>query len=165
MKHTIWAITIALAAACTGAWAAYPDKPIRIIVPWPSGGAGDTAARIVADGLSQRLGQAVVVDNKPGANGIIGTQAALNAAPDGYTLYMGNGDTNVLNPQTYRKLPYDASRPFEPVAFIGRVPGVLVSRTGLGAGTGEELIRIAKARPGSITFASWASEAPFTLRY
>jgi tripartite-type tricarboxylate transporter receptor subunit TctC len=132
----------------------YPLRPIKIIVPWPAGGAGDTASRIIADKLTQRLGQPVLTENKPGGTGIIGAQFAAQSAADGYTLFMGNGDTNVLNPQIRKKIPYKAEQ-FEPVAFIGKIPGVLVSRAGFPAKNAVELIRYAKSNPGKVTFASW----------
>lgn len=146
---------LGLVVVCANAWADYPEKPLRIIVPFPAGGAGDAAARILTEGLGARLGQPVIVDNRPGANGIIGTQTAMNAAPDGYTLFLGHSDTQVLNPQTHKKLPYDLSKPMEPVAFISRFPGVLVSRPGLGASSGQELIKVAQAKPGKLTMGSW----------
>lgn len=147
--------TLLLITLWTAAWSAYPDKPVRIIVPFQAGGAGDAAARILAEGLGQRLQQNVTVENRPGANGIIGTQSAMNAAPDGYTLFMGHTDTQVLNPQIRKKLPYDARIAMEPVAFVSRMPGVLVGRPGLGASSGRELIGLAKAKPGQLTLGSW----------
>lgn len=147
--------TLLLITLSTSAWAAYPDKPVRIIVPFQAGGAGDAAARILAEGLSSRLHQRVIVENKPGANGIIGTQAAISAAPDGYTLFLGHTDTQVLNPQTHKKLPYDTRVSLEPVAFVSKFPGVLVARPGLGVSSGQDLIRLAKDKPGRITLGSW----------
>lgn len=154
-RKTLQLATLLLITLWTSAWSAYPDKPLRIIVPFPAGGAGDAAARILAEGLSSRLHQSVIVENKPGANGIIGTQAAMNAAPDGYTLFLGHTDTQVLNPQTRKKLPYDTRFSMEPVAFVSKMPGVLVARPGLGASSGQDLIRLAKEKPGRITLGSW----------
>lgn len=148
-------VSLLLVLPWTAAWSAYPDKPVRIIVPFQAGGAGDAAARILAEGLGSRLHQGVIVENKPGANGIIGTQAAMSAAPDGYTLFMGHTDTQVLNPKTHKKLPYDTRISMEPVAFVSKFPGVLVARPGLEASSGQDLIRLAKEKPGRITLGSW----------
>lgn len=155
MNRLIIAALAALLFACPTARADYPDRPVRIIVPFQAGGAGDAAARLLAEHLSEKLGQPFVVDNKPGANGLIGTGLASNSAPDGLTLFLGHTDTQVLNPKIYKKLPYDPSKPMEPVAFIGRVPGVLLARSGLGVKNGQELIRLAKSNPGKITIGSW----------
>lgn len=155
MKKLFLTALVTLFVACANVWAAYPEKPVRIIVPFPAGGIGDTTARILAEGLAVRLHQTVIVENKAGANGIVGTEYAMNAVPDGYTLFLGDSDTQVLNPQTHKRLPYDLSRTMEPIAFIARVPGVLVSRPGLGASSGLELIKLARAEGGKITMGSW----------
>lgn len=148
----------ALAAASLAAGAVaenYPDKPVRIVAPFQAGGAGDVAARALADALSKRLGQPVVVENKPGANGILGARLAATAAADGYTLLMGHTDVVVLNPLTHTKLPYDATGAFEPVAYVSRIAGVLIARPGAGVASGSDLIRAAKASPGKVSLASW----------
>lgn len=148
-------VALLLITGSASALSAFPDKPVRIIVPFQAGGAGDAAARILAEGLSSRLRQNVIVENRPGASGIIGTQAAMSAAPDGYTLLLAHTDTEVLNPQTHRKLPYSTRIPMEPVALISKLPGVLVARPGLGIASGQELIQRAKERPGQVTLGSW----------
>ena len=95
------------------------------------------------------------MDNRPGATGLVGTQAAATAPPDGFTLFLGHSDTVVLNPLLGKKLPYDASKKFEAVAFVSRVPGVLIARPGSGIESGETLISAAKARPGHVSLATW----------
>jgi tripartite-type tricarboxylate transporter receptor subunit TctC len=149
-----------LAALLPGAWlgsalAQFPERPVRIIVPFQVGGASDAAARALADALSKKTGQPFMVENRPGATGLLGTQAAASAMPDGYTLMMGHTDTLSLAPLLRRKLPYDASRAFEPVAFVGRVSGLLIARPGAGIDSGEALVRAAKQRPGRVSLASW----------
>jgi tripartite-type tricarboxylate transporter receptor subunit TctC len=150
-----------LPAAAFGGWTAralaqakYPDKPIRIIVPWSAGGGADAAARAAAAALAARLAQPVVVDNKPGASGVIGAAAAAASNADGYTLFLGNVDTNVLNPQL---LPQARYRPedFEAIVEIGRLPMALVVRKGLRIGNAADLTRVARASPGKLTYGTW----------
>ena len=147
-------LAIAFASALPGAWAqtGYPDRPIRMIVPWPAGGSVDVATRIVADRLSQSLGQQVVVDNKPGAGGNIGATAAAKAAPDGYTLLVATTPM-VINRSLYANLPFDAARDFAPVSLLVNLNYVLVVNPKL-AGSVGELVTQAKARPGQISYAS-----------
>jgi tripartite-type tricarboxylate transporter receptor subunit TctC len=135
------------------ALAAFPDKPIRIIVPFAPGGGTDAISRSLGIGLAQALGQPVIVDNKPGAGTIIGTDAVAKSAPDGYTLVMSTF-AHAVNPSLQPKLPYDTDRAFAPVALIGVSPNVLVVRTETPYKTVAELIAAAKARPGVLTFAS-----------
>ena len=147
-------LAIAFAGALPGAWAqaGYPNRPIRMIVPWPAGGSVDVATRIVADRLSQSLGQQVVVDNKPGAGGNIGATAAAKAAPDGYTLLVATTPM-VINKSLYANLPFDAARDFAPVSLLVNLNYVLVVNPKL-AGSVGELVTQAKARPGQISYAS-----------
>lgn len=156
MKRVAWALLAALMTLAPAASRAeYPERPVKIIVPFQAGGASDVAARAIADGLARRTGQPFVVENRAGATGLVGTQAAATAAPDGYTLLMGHVDTLVLNPLLRRKLPYDATKKFEPIAFISRVPGVLIARPGSGIDGGESLIAAAKARPNRVSLGTW----------
>lgn len=157
-KHLFTALLSALSlTTAIPAQAEYPEKSLRIIVPYPPGGAADSAARIIGDQLAQRLRQPVVVENRPGANGIIGAQAAASAQPDGYTLFMGSTDTLVLNPQLRPKLPYDPRKQFEPLLLISTTPGFLVARTGLNVKSGAELIVLSKQKPQQVSFASWGN--------
>lgn len=105
----------------------YPDRPIKIVVAWPPGGVTDVVARIVAEELSKALKESVVVENRPGANGIIGTQLVARSAPDGYTLQLVTADTHAINPSVYRNLPYNAERDFTPVALLVRSSMVLAA--------------------------------------
>ena len=130
------------------------ERRLRLLVPFAPGGAGDAAARALAENFSRGRVWKTVVENRPGATGIVGAQAAFRGPPDGSFLFLGHSDTIVLNPLTRKALPYDASR-FEPVAFVGRVPGVLLSRAASGIDSGFTLIKAARARPRQLTYASW----------
>lgn len=135
----------------------YPSKTIRLIVPFSAGGGTDFFARVVATKLTRVLGQQVVVDNRAGAGGIIGTELVAKAAPDGYTLLMGHTGTLAINPSLYAKIPYDPMRDFSPVSLVAISPLVLVTNPSLPAKNVKELIALAKRRPGEITFASGGS--------
>lgn len=155
---SLWARRSALAllgALALASRAEFPERPIKIVVPFQAGGAGDAAARILAEGMSKKLGQPVIVENKPGATGAIGTKAVALAAPDGHTLLLGHSDTLVLAPLTRKSLPYDPVRDFEPVAFVSTVPGVLIASRASGIASGAALIAAARARPGQVSLASW----------
>jgi tripartite-type tricarboxylate transporter receptor subunit TctC len=132
----------------------WPTRPIRLIVPFTPGGFTDIAARIVAAQLTPRLGQAVVVENRAGAAGIIGTEAAARSEPDGYTLVMGGVSTHAMNVTLYRRLPYDPQRDFAAVSGVANGPNILVVHPGLAARNLSELIAMARARPGAITYGS-----------
>ena len=138
-----------------GAWAqAYPAKPIRLVVPFPPGGATDILARAVAQKLTDAWGQPVVVDNRPGAGGNIGSELVAKAAPDGYTLEMGTVGTHAINASLYAKMPYDHVKDFAPVILVAGVPNVLVVNPSLPVNSVQELIAYAKANPGKLNFAS-----------
>lgn len=132
----------------------YPTKPIRLVVPYPAGGLTDTLARQVAEGLSKRLGQTVVVENKGGAGGIIGTDFVAKSAPDGYTLLMTISSTQAINPSLYRSIPFDPVKDFEPISVVATVPNVLVVNPAFPAKSMAELIAMAKAKPDYYRFAS-----------
>ena len=150
--------TSLLVAVGTNASAqSYPSKTIRLIVPFSAGGGTDFFARVVATKLTQVLGQQVVVDNRAGAGGIIGTDLVAKAAPDGYTLLMGHTGTLAINPSLYANIPYDPVRDFSPVSLVAISPLVLVTNPSLPVETVKELIALAKRRPGDITFASGGS--------
>lgn len=132
----------------------YPNRPLRLVIPYPPGGSTDLIGRAVANKLTEYLGQSVLVDNRPGANTIIGTEIASKATPDGYTLAFATMNSMVLNAASYKKLPYDPIKDFVPIALTGRFVMLLVVASGFPAQTTAELIAQAKAKPGQIPFAS-----------
>ena len=136
------------------AQAAYPNKPIRLIVPWPPGGGVDTAARIIAQPLSERLGQPIIVENKPGVAGNLGTASFTKEAPDGYAILMGSLSPNAVNPHLYSKLGFDPVKDFEFVALAYIVPSFLVVPANSPANSPKELVALAKASPGKLNFGS-----------
>src|SRR5262245_59687939 len=127
----------------------YPSRPVRIIVPFPAGQASDTIARLTGQSLSERLGQAFVIDNRTGAGGNIGTESVVRAAPDGYTLLLV-GVSNAMNATLYKKLNFDFAREIAPVASIGGAPYVMVVNPSVPAKTVPEFIAYAKANPSKI---------------
>lgn len=133
--------------------ASYPNRPIRLIVPYAAGGNGDIVGRIVADGLTARLGQQVVVDNRPGGASIIGTDLMAKAPPDGYTIAVVASTIAVL-PSLHDKLPYDTLKDLAPVSLVGQTPQVLVVTPGLGVTTLKEFVALVKAKPGSYNYGS-----------
>jgi tripartite-type tricarboxylate transporter receptor subunit TctC len=138
----------------------YPKGPVRVILPFPAGGGVDTAGRILAQALGESVGKPFVIENRGGANGNIGTQAAAKAAPDGYVLLF-TGAGFVTNPSLYKKVPYDPIKDFEPVSLMALGPNVLVVHPSLAVHSVKELIAAAKARPGEIGFAgSGAGSTP-----
>ncbi len=132
----------------------YPTRTIRMIVPWPPGGGVDTAARLISEPLSQRLGQAIVIDNRPGAAGNIGTAVAKGEKADGYTLLMGSLSPNAVNPHLYDNLGFEPIKDFAPVALVYTVPSFLVVPSTSPANTPQELVALAKAKPGALNFGS-----------
>jgi tripartite-type tricarboxylate transporter receptor subunit TctC len=157
-----WWASLAVAAGCAGiavaavAAGAYPVKPIRFIVPYPPGGGVDALARIVAPPLSQRLGQQVVVDNRGGAGGNIGTELASHAVPDGYTIVMGAAAL-AINVSLYRKLPFDPQRDFMPVSLLASTPNLVTVHPSFPVKSVADLLRIARSAPGTVNFASAGS--------
>jgi tripartite-type tricarboxylate transporter receptor subunit TctC len=132
----------------------YPDKPAKILVGFSAGGGTDVAARILALKMSEGLGQSVVVENRPGASGMIATEAVARAAPDGYTLMVGSQTTLAVAPVLYRKFAIDARKDFAPIAMVGVSPLVLVVHPSVPAHSVQELIALAQAKPGGINFGS-----------
>ena len=153
MTKTGLGAVLLMAAALTHAQS-FPVKPVRVITPFTAGSAIDTLARVVGQKLGDTWGQQVVIDNRIGANGIIGTEAAAKAPPDGYTVYLGNISTLAVNPHLYLKLPYDALRDFAPVTLAATIPVVLVVHPSLPVKSVRELIPLAKAHPGQLNYAS-----------
>jgi tripartite-type tricarboxylate transporter receptor subunit TctC len=144
-------VLIGLAATAIPACAeTYPSRPIRLVVPFAPGGPADFLARLVGQKLADELGQPVVIDNRPGANTIIGAQIVAKADPDGYTLLMAIDGTLVMNPFLYSKLSYDPFKDFAPITLIARVPSVIEARLDVPANTVPELIELAKAKPGAL---------------
>jgi tripartite-type tricarboxylate transporter receptor subunit TctC len=158
VKRTVQiALTLCLAFAALGgahAQANYPTKPIRFIVPFPPGGGTDILARLLANKLTETRGWQIVVDNRGGAGGNIGLQAAAQAAPDGYTMVMGQTSNLAINPSLYRKLPYDPIRDFVPVSLLSASPIVLVVSAKSPFKTLGDFVSAAKAKPGQLTFGS-----------
>nr|WP_255528938.1 tripartite tricarboxylate transporter substrate binding protein [Roseomonas rosulenta] len=134
---------------------AFPDQPVRIVVPWNAGGATDVISRALATAMAPLLGQPVLVDNRPGANGAVGAQFVASARPDGHTLFVASAETHSVNPLVYSRLAYDPAAGFEPITVFASGPFALVVRSGLGADTLEAFISLARSRPGQLTYASW----------
>ncbi len=145
----------ALASAGTVAMAqAYPNKPIKAIVPFAAGSATDQIGRAFAAKVSETLGQPVVIENKPGVNGMLGADAAAKSAPDGYTILIGTNSTNAALKSLMKKLPYDQDTAFAPVAYMGSVPLIIAVNNDVPAKTLKEFVDLAKSKPGNVTFAS-----------
>ena len=155
MKHVAnkW-LAVALASMAISAYAQYPNKPIKMVVPFLAGGTTDILARAMAAELQKAFGQAVVVENKAGAGGNIGADFVAKSAPDGYTLLMGTVGTHGINVSLYPKMPYDAVKDFAPVSLVAAVPNVLVAAPSFPVNSVKELIDAAKKDPNKITFAS-----------
>ncbi|WP_425064934.1 Bug family tripartite tricarboxylate transporter substrate binding protein [Reyranella sp.] len=158
MRH-IWigrliAAGLALSAALAANAQSFPQQPVTMIVPFPPGGGTDTGSRLLAQKLSEKWGQQVIVDNKPGAAGIVGLEIASKAKPDGYTIVMGNIGTQSINPSLYKKLPYNADTAFTPITLVAELPLVLVVNPSTAAKSTAELIAAAKAKPGDFTYST-----------
>jgi tripartite-type tricarboxylate transporter receptor subunit TctC len=159
MKIRTWLTLAAAALAVSAAGAAaaqgsYPDRPIRLIVPFPPGGTSDVVGRIFAEALGRQIGQTVVVENRGGAGGTVGTRAVASAPPDGYTLLLGTSSTNGTNSAVYKSLPYDAVKDFTPVTQIIRVPGVIVVNKDFPAKDYASFVALIKGAPGKYSYAS-----------
>jgi tripartite-type tricarboxylate transporter receptor subunit TctC len=160
---TVFASMVRVAAACVSivlsattavAQQPYPSKPIRLIVPFPPGGSIDPVARMIGPKLTETWGQPVIVENRPGANGAIGTEVLAKAAPDGYTLVLLGGGTHVINALMVKNLPYDSVKDFAPVATVQRSDYVLVVHPSMPVSNLKQFIALAKARPGQVSYAS-----------
>jgi len=147
-------VSIHGAYAQSNSTSAYPIRPIRAVVPLAPGGGTDTVGRLVMSKLSEFLGQQIVVDNRGGGGGTVGTDLVAKAAPDGYTILMGSITTNAVNPVLYKKLPYDHIRDFAAISMIGTVPNALVVHTSVAAKNMKEFIALAKASPGKVAYGS-----------
>jgi tripartite-type tricarboxylate transporter receptor subunit TctC len=133
---------------------AYPTKPVRLMVPFPPGGSTDIVARVVSQRLGERLGQPIVIENRGGAGGTIGTGVVAKAAPDGYTLTVGSTSTHVVAPSVYQKLDYDPLKDFAPISLIAVTPYLLVVNPAVPARSLKEFIELARSRPGQLNYAS-----------
>ncbi len=147
-RHFIQGAMLALAAGTAGAQTAWPQRPIRLIVPFPPGGGPDTTSRLIAEKLTTLAGWTIVVENRAGAAGGIGLDALAKSAPDGYTIGMGQASNLAINPALYAKLPYDPLKDFAPIVEIAAQPVVLVVRQDSPLHTLGEFVQAAKARPG-----------------
>lgn len=155
MRKTLLLIAMALSAWASPAAAQdYPSKPIRIIAPFGPGTATDTVARVIASELSRRTGQSVVVENKPGAEGQIGAQMAAAAAPDGYTIFVTTQTTQAINQHVYKALPYDPVKGFAPISGLSSGAQIVMVRNELPVKSIADLIALARAQPGKLTFGS-----------
>ncbi|HUI97534.1 MAG TPA: tripartite tricarboxylate transporter substrate binding protein [Xanthobacteraceae bacterium] len=146
---TVLAALLGAAAAAAGSAEEYPSRPIRLVVPFAPGGPADFLARLVGQKLGDALGQQLVIDNRPGANTIIGAQIVAKAEPDGYTLLMAIDGTLVMNPFLYSKLPYDPFKDFVPIALLASVPSALVANDKVAARSIREMIDLEKQKPGT----------------
>lgn len=162
MNHqVIWAALAWVACGAGQVWAqagqAYPEKTVRIVVPWAAGGNIDVLTRLTAQRLSQAWGQQIIVDNRGGANGMIGSEMVVRAAPDGYTLAVDGLQTHAINPYIFAKMPYETQRDLAPVTLLGAVQHILIAHSSLPVKTTRDLIALAKARPREIAYATFGT--------
>jgi tripartite-type tricarboxylate transporter receptor subunit TctC len=155
-----WLILLWCCAAVQAFAQGYPAKPVRMIVPYPPGGGNDTLGRLFAAKLSDRMGQQFVVENRPGAGAMIGTEAAAKSAPDGYTILLSSIATHALSPNLYSRVPYDPVKDFAPITLLGIAPTMLVVPAELPARNLQEFIAAAKAKPGALAYASGGNGTP-----
>jgi len=153
-------VLILLCVPLPGVSQTYPAKPVRVIIPYPPGGGNDTLGRLFAAKLSERMGQSFVVENRPGAGTMIGTEAAAKSTPDGYTILLSSIATHALSPNLYARVPYDPIKDFAPITLLGIAPTVMVVNKDLAARTLGELVSLAKAQPGNFTYASGGNGTP-----
>src|SRR4051794_16556258 len=151
-RHLLGALAALPAAAQAQSWA--PERPLRLIVSFAAGGSTDVTARLVAQALAERLGQPVVVENRPGAGGNIGAEAAARAAPDGHTLFMAVSGILAANRALYKTLPFDSVKDFAPLSVVAYIPNLIVVNPELPVRSIAELIAYAKARPGQVNYGS-----------
>jgi tripartite-type tricarboxylate transporter receptor subunit TctC len=146
------------------AWGeSYPTRPITLVAPWPAGGAVDILSRTIAQPLGTRLGQAVVVEDRPGAGSVLGTASVARAAPDGYTLVMAGSGALAVALSVYKKLPYDPRKDLAPIGLVARIPFILVVNPSLPVHDVQELIALAKRKPGALSYASGGPGSPHHL--
>lgn len=153
-SYRLIAATLIMAACAAPALAKFPEKPIHLVVPYPPGGGNDTMARALGKKMTEDLGVTVIVDNRPGANGIIATEFVARSEGDGYTLLMANVGSHGINPALYKNVKYDAVTDFTPISLVATSPNVLVVPTSLGVKTLKEFVAYAQAHPGKVTYGS-----------
>jgi len=156
-------MVLAMAALGSATAAEYPTKPVQIVVPFPAGSITDTVGRIIAERLTVKLGQPVIIQNKPGAGATIGSGEAARAAPDGYTVLFGGNSTLTINPYLYKKLPYDPATAFDPLTIAGEIPTVLIARPDLGIKTMRDLVSAAKNAPNTISVATGSTTSQVSV--
>jgi len=156
------AILAALLAGAAHAQQSYPDKPVRMVVPWPPGGSVDIVARLISEKLGQKLGQPIIIDNRSGASGTIGMDAVAKSRPDGYTLLI-NTIPLATNPALFAQLPFDTVRDFAPIALIAKMPHLLIATQSITVNNMRELLALAKSRPGRLTYSSAGNGSTFHM--
>jgi len=158
VKRCILTLVVGFVAVFGGAamsQSTYPDRAIKMIVAWPAGGGTDNVARLIAKFLGERLKQPIIVENKSGASGVIGTEYAAKAAPDGYTIQYTVADSHSINPHVFKNVSFNALKDFIPVAVVGSMPNVLVANNSVPASNMAEFLKLARAEPDRFTYASW----------
>ena len=151
---TLLSLLVGLAASGAALGQGYPNKPVRLIVPFPPGGSTDVLSRVLSQKASEKLGQTLVVENRPGAGGTIGSDFVAKSAPDGYTLLMATGSTHAIAPAMSSKLPYNVERDFAPIGMVANAASVLVVPSTLPVKTLGEFIKLARSKPGQFNFGS-----------
>ncbi|MEQ1808088.1 MAG: tripartite tricarboxylate transporter substrate binding protein [Burkholderiaceae bacterium] len=157
LRKLLWAL-LCYCAAWPGAAVAqstYPERPIKMIVAWPAGGGTDSVARIVAKYLGERLKQPVIVENRGGASGMVGTEFVARADPDGYTIQYTVADSHSINPHVFANVRYDALADFTPISLVGSMPNALIVNPKVPVNTVSEFVEYAKANPGKLSYGSW----------
>jgi tripartite-type tricarboxylate transporter receptor subunit TctC len=154
VKRPLLASIALFCAAFTAGAQTYPAKPIKLVVPFPAGGATDILGRAVAQKMGEKLGQSVVVENRPGAGGTIGSDQVAKSAPDGYTLLIATSSTHSIGPQLNAKMPYNAQTDFAPIGHVGNSPNLLMVPASLGVNSTREFIALAKSKPGALNYGS-----------
>lgn len=154
LSHSAALLTTGLSASGALAQTAYPHKPVRLVVPFPAGGATDLFARALSQKLGERLGGSLVIENRPGAGGAIGSDLVAKAAPDGYTLLLATSSTHSIGPALGARLPYDTVRDFSPIAQVGNAPSVMLVPNSSPARNVKEWIELARKNPGKLNYAS-----------
>ena len=152
--HYVFAVTIAVFSPGAAAAEAYPTKPVRLVITFPPGGPTDLVVRLIGQRLTEQWGHPMIIDNRGGAGGIVGTEIVARAAPDGYSFLVGTAGGMTINPALQSKLPYDPFRDFAPVGMLVNNPQILVAHPGVAAKSVKELVALAKAKPGQLNFAS-----------
>jgi tripartite-type tricarboxylate transporter receptor subunit TctC len=148
--------TLAVALLSSAALAQYPSKPVRVVIPFPAGGSTDIVARTLAQALTESMGQPFVVENRTGADGVIGAQAVMQSAPDGHTLFLATNTAMLQVPLLQKKPPYDPFTAFTPISLVGRYAFFLVVTPSLGANNMQDFLKYARANPGKINFATYS---------